>query len=125
MENEEVKQDDEPKKPDITSDDYESYREVEEGKPGAVLGYIPFLCFIPLVLMRDNKFAVKHGKQGLLLFLVEIIAVIFLLPGVSEFFWKILLVICIIIAIIGIIHGFKGRDFKVPYISDFVQNFRI
>ncbi|MBD3169268.1 MAG: hypothetical protein GF307_07275 [candidate division Zixibacteria bacterium] len=105
--------------------DYEKYREIEEGKSGAILGYIPFLCFIPLVMMRDNKFAVKHGKQGLLLFLIEIVAVIFLFPGISEFFWKLILVVCAIIAIIGIIHGLQGKEFNLPFFSDFVEKFRV
>ena len=111
--------------PETTQDEYEEYREVEEGKSGAVLGYIPFLCFIPLVLMRDNKFAVIHGKQGLLLFLIEILAVIFLFPGISDFFWKLILILCAIVALIGIIHGFQGKEFKIPYVSGFVEKFRV
>jgi fumarate reductase subunit D len=108
-----------------SQDSYEKYREIEEGKSGAVLGYIPFLCFIPLVMMRDNKFALKHGKQGLLLFLIEIVAVIFLFPGVSEFFWKLILIVCALIAIGGIIQSFQGKYFRLPYFTDFVDKFRL
>ena len=35
---------------------------IEEGKAAAILGYVPFLCFIPLIKMRHNKFAFRHGK---------------------------------------------------------------
>lgn len=104
---------------------YEDYREIEEGKSGAVLGYVPFLCFIPLVLMKDNKFAVKHGKQGLLLFLVEILAVVFLFPGISGFFWRMILILCLLTALVGIIHGLQGKDFRIPYFSDFIDQFKI
>ncbi len=105
--------------------DYDKYREVEEGKAGAILGYIPFLCFIPLVMMRDNKFAVKHGKMGLILFLIEIVAVVFLFPGISDFFWRLILILCAIIAIVGIIHSLQGKEFRLPYVSDLADKFKI
>ncbi len=105
--------------------DYESYRDIEEGKSGAVLAYIPFLCFIPLVMMKDNEFALKHGKQGLLLLLIEIVAVIFLFPGISDFFWKIILIFCFITAILGIIYSLQGKELKIPYLSKFVNKFQI
>ena len=56
---------------------------IDEGKAAAILGYIPFMCFVPLVKMKDNPFAFRHGKQGLVLFIIEIIAVIFLLPKIN------------------------------------------
>ena len=65
--------------------EYDELREIEEGKAGAILGYIPFLCFIPLIMMKDNKFAVKHGKQGLLLLLIELLAFVFLFPSPYHF----------------------------------------
>ena len=36
---------------------------IEEGKAAAILGYVPFLCFIPLIKMRDNPFAFRHGNR--------------------------------------------------------------
>ena len=56
--------------PDLEADGtYLSEEEmIEEGRAAAILGYVPFLCFIPLIRMRHNKFAYRHGKQGLFLF---------------------------------------------------------
>ena len=45
--------------------------EVEEGKFFAVISYISFLCILALVLKKENKFAVHHAKQGLVLFVFE------------------------------------------------------
>ena len=50
-------------------------KEVQEGKIYAVIGYLGILCIIPLLLKRDNKFALFHGKQGLVLFFGEVASV--------------------------------------------------
>jgi len=103
--------------------EYDELREIEEGKAGAILGYIPFLCFIPLIMMKDNKFAVKHGKQGLLLLLMELLAFIFRFPGLSSFFWRMILILCAIAAFIGILNSLQGKEYRIPYISDITDKF--
>ena len=47
-------------------------KEVQEGKIFAILAYLSVLCVIPLLLKKDNKFALHHGKQGLVIFIGEI-----------------------------------------------------
>ena len=39
----------------------------EEGRLAAVMAYIPFLCFIPLMNMKQNKEARFHARQGVML----------------------------------------------------------
>ena len=59
----------------------EEEKEIEEGKAFAVLGYLSILCLVPLLLKKDNKFALFHGKQGLILFIFEVAAgIISLVP---------------------------------------------
>jgi fumarate reductase subunit D len=98
---------------------------VEEGKVGAILAYIPFMCFVPLIKMRDNPFAVKHGKQGLILFVLEIIAVVFLLPKISDLFWGMVVVLCLVFALVGIFYALQGRTWKIPFIGDFEEKIKI
>lgn len=98
---------------------------IEEGKSAAILGYIPFLCFVPLVKMKDNPFAVRHGKQGLILFIIEILAVLFLLPKISDFFWSAVIILCVIFALLGIFNALQGKPYKVPYVGDLAERFKI
>jgi fumarate reductase subunit D len=98
---------------------------IEEGKAAAMLGYIPFMCFVPLVKMKDNPFALKHGKQGLLLFIIEIIAVIFLLPKVGDLLWGAVIVLCLAAAAAGIFFATQGQEWKVPFIGDWADKFKI
>lgn len=100
-------------------------QEIEEGKAAAILAYVPFMCFVPLVKMRQNSFALKHGKQGLILFLVEIVALIFLLPKISDLFWGFVIIACLALALAGILYAVQGREWKIPFLGDLADKFRI
>lgn len=100
-------------------------RMIEEGKAAAILGYIPFMCFVPLVKMKDNPFAFRHGKQGLVLFIIEIIAVIFLLPKISDLVWTVVLVLCLAAAVAGVIFSLQGQEWKIPLIGDWANKLKI
>lgn len=98
---------------------------IEEGKGAAILGYIPFMCFIPLIRMRDNPFALKHGKQGLILFIIEIAAVIFLLPKIGDLIWSMVIVLCLACAVAGIFFALQGQEWKIPFIGDLGDKIKI
>lgn len=58
-------------------------KDIEANKTLAALSYAWILCLVPLLGRRDSKFAQFHAKQGLVLFIIEIIAgLIFLGPAV-------------------------------------------
>lgn len=99
--------------------------EIEEGKVAAVLAYVPALCFIPLLRKKHNRFAVEHGRQGLLLFIVEIIALVFLIPIISRSFWIIVLILCLIAALVGIVFAIQGRFWKIPLIGEWAEKLKI
>jgi len=98
---------------------------IEEGKAAAILGYIPFMCFVPLVKMRENPFAVRHGKQGLILFIIEIIAAIFLLPQINYLFWGLVIILCLASGAAGIFLALQGQDWKIPFIGDLADKIKI
>lgn len=97
---------------------YEREQEIDEGKGAAILAYVPFGCFVALVRYRDNAFAVKHGKQGLILTFLELLAGLFLIPKLSEYFWVTIVFFCLASLIGGIYHAVQGKEFKVPMIGD-------
>jgi len=98
---------------------------VDEGRSAAILAYIPFLCFVPLTTMRDNKFAMHHGRQGLVLLMAEILAVLFLIPKVSNFFWVMIIILCAGSAIAGILFAVQGKMYKLPYVGDIADKFKL
>ena len=90
--------------------------EIEEGRALALLAYVPFLCFIPFLKGREaNRFVYEHGKQGVLLFLFEIIALL------GALFWKAALFLASLIAVAGIIYVIRGRRWRIPWIGPLAE----
>ncbi|MBN2227068.1 MAG: hypothetical protein JW763_06855 [candidate division Zixibacteria bacterium] len=91
----------------------------------AVLSYIPFLCLVPLLQMRDNEQARFHSRQGLILFLVELLALVFLIPGLSSLVWKMVIIVALGASVAGIIFGLQGKKYKLPIIGDLADKMKI
>lgn len=102
---------------EILADDFQT----EEGRMAAIMSYIPILCFVPLLNMKENKEARFHSKQGVMLFLIELIAVIFLIDGISDFVFKAILIIAVALSVFGIYFALQGKNYKLPLIGDLVQ----
>ena len=96
----------------------------EEGRLAAIMSYIPFLCFIPLLNMKENKEAHFHARQGVILFLIELIAVIFLIDGVSDLVFKGVLLIGLGLSAAGIYFALQGRNYRLPIVSDLAEKSR-
>jgi len=50
---------------------------VERGRLLAAIAYLPGLCFVGLLGAPDNAFIGFHGRQGFLLFAVEVMLAVF------------------------------------------------
>ena len=83
---------------------------IQEGKFFAVVGYISFLCFVPLFLKRDNRFAQFHGKQGLVLFILEVAASILkAVPALGDVVFTLAFVILGILSLVGMVKVLMGE----------------
>ena len=97
----------------------------DEGRLAAVMAYIPFLCFVPLLKMKDNKEARFHARQGVMLFLIEIIAVIFLIDIISDFVFKAVLIVAVALSLTGIYFALQGKNYRLPVISDLADKSKL
>jgi len=93
-----------------------------QGFHNAVLAYIPFLCFVALFSKDSDDYIRNHGKQGLLLLIIEIIALLMLLP-IGAFFWKVVLLVCLGFSIVGLVNAFSGKPFTLPFIGHWADKF--
>jgi len=109
----------------IKKENLSEAQEIEEGKAAALLAYIPFMCFVPLLKMRHNSFALRHGKQGLVLFMVEMLALIFYLPFISQHFWAFVLILALLASFYGVLQVLQGRDWKVPFLGDLAEKIKL
>ena len=94
-------------------------KDIQEGKIFAVIGYIGILCIVPLLLKRENKFAFYHGKQGLVLFIIEVAAFIFsVIPFLGPLLLRLSFFICGLFSLYGIIQALLGNYSRLFLVSD-------
>lgn len=91
---------------------------VVEGKPWAIMAYLWILCLVPLIMKRDNSFALFHAKQGLLLFVCSIFFAVFSMVPVLNIIGMIGDVCILVFSIMGILNVLVGRYWKVPLVGD-------
>ena len=105
----------------------ETDKVVEEGKIWAFIGYWGLFFLVPLLGKKDNKFAVFHGKQGLVLFVFWIAIVILgYLPIIGWFVIRpIGWLIFVILAIMGMVMSLQGKYWKMPVLGDIAEKINI
>ena len=85
----------------------------------AALGYLAFLCFVPLLLKKEHRFVQFHGKQGLALFILEVATFILkAVPAMGETLFTPAFVVLSIFSIVGIIKALMGESWPVPVIHE-------
>ncbi len=90
----------------------------------SILAYVPILCLLPLLQEERDPEMQKHGRQGLVLFLVELVLIVLLIPGVSTFLLELALVICVVFAFFGAWNAWQGNFWRIPLISDLAERSR-
>lgn len=110
----------------MTTQSPEQGNEVLEGKIYAVMSYWFFLCIIPFVLKKDNKFAVFHGRQGLVLFIFLSAGFLFsILPLIGALFYKLTLFIYMLCLLYGTVQSLRGKYSRIPVIYQVSQKINI
>jgi len=93
--------------------------EVQDAKFFAAIGYLSFLCFVPLALKKGNKFAEFHGKQGLVLCILEIAAFILkVVPVLGDLVSTLGVVVFGILSLVGIVKVLMGEKWEMPVIHE-------
>ena len=107
------------------------------GKPDSnrgimiVLSYLWVLALVPLLLEKDDSEVQWHAKNGLALFVAELIlwvalAILGLVPVLGCILvpvWLALSVAVIVVHIICIVKGLNGERFIVPGVSQYADRF--
>ncbi|OGW79046.1 MAG: hypothetical protein A2Z83_02165 [Omnitrophica bacterium GWA2_52_8] len=93
--------------------------EIQDGKFFAAIGYINVLCFVPLLLKKKNNFAQFHGKQALVLFILEIAASILkVVPALGDLVFTVAFVLFGILSLVGVMKVLMGEYWEMPVIFE-------
>jgi fumarate reductase subunit D len=98
-------------------------QQMKEAKVLAAVSYWGFFCILPLVLMKNNKFAVYHGKQGLVLFIFLVAGfIVSILPVLGPMIYRLVLFIYLVLLLWGSIAALAGKKAPIPFVSKIAEN---
>ncbi|MEI7750986.1 MAG: hypothetical protein WCJ71_02745 [Candidatus Omnitrophota bacterium] len=96
--------------------------EAQDAQFFAAIGYLSFLCFVPLVLKKGNNFALFHGKQALVLFIFELAAAILkVVPWMGDLLFTVSFVVFGIVSLIGIVKVLMGERWEIPVVHEIAE----
>lgn len=93
----------------------------EGAKWYAAMAYLPLVCMVPLFLNRDNEYIQKHAKQGFILFMIELIAMMLKIDAI----WDLLIFVCLAVGIIGALSLLVRGEIHIPVLSDLADKLKI
>lgn len=97
-------------------------KDVEENKLIAALSYIWILFLVPLLTKKDSKFCREHAKQGLILFIVWIVAsLVIWIPIIGQ----ILGLAILIVDIVAFVKCLMGEFWEIPVIGPLRNKFNL
>ncbi len=97
--------------------------DVSDENLAAAFSYIGFLVLIPLFTRKHDPYVHFHAKQGLVIFIGEVVAVIAAQwVGVVG---GLLFVLLLIASVIGLIQSLQGKRFRIPGIAELTDKFNI
>ncbi len=97
-------------------------KDVEDNKVMAALSYAWILFLVPLLGKRDSKFAQFHAKQGLVLFIIELIASLLMWFPV---FGQLIMLALLVVSVLGIIKALNGEWWKIPFIHEWSKKINL
>jgi uncharacterized membrane protein len=97
-------------------------------KPGlspkiqACMSYLGILALVPLVLNSDDDYARFHARQGVIIWMWEVLAIYALVIPGGRMFFTISSFLCFTLSVIGLISVLLGRAWKFPVIGDWAES---
>lgn len=114
--------------PEITSTEEKTTGTQSSQKinPLGILCYLGILVLIPWFTAKDDEFIKFHVKQGLTLFIAEVITVIVgLIPLIGWILAFIGWIIWLILTVLGIVNVLKGEKKSLPLIGKYAESWKI
>ena len=89
--------------------------DVLDGKMYAVLSYFSAFCIIPLILKKNNPFVLAHGRQGLVLFVAQVGAMV--LSIILPWAYRPLMFVLFGFSFWGMVTALRGQFVELPVIA--------
>jgi uncharacterized membrane protein len=100
-------------------------------KIAAAMGYIPFLCFVPLIIGDKSEFLVFHARQGIVITLITLSLAV-LGPVLTIFvpFFGAMIALCLDVAlalmiILGAWRAYQGELWELPVVGKYAKMIKL
>jgi fumarate reductase subunit D len=88
----------------------------------AAMSYLGILALVPLVINGRDPYVGFHARQGLILWIWEVLAVFSLaIPVVGRIFFQISSMICFILSVAGLLSVLLGKAWKLPIVGNWAE----
>lgn len=100
--------------------------DINKNRYVACISYVSLLFILPLLIVRDSPFVKEHAKQGMVLFLFEVIStIIYYFPIFGKFLGSLILIVCFVFSVIGFLVALTGGFIAFPVIYDLAKEIKI
>jgi len=110
-----------------------------EDKVFAALGYLSILFVVPLILKHDNDSVYFHAKQGMVLFLAEVVVwfvlfmlesfIVALLPRISfsitSWLGALAWILFVALSVIGVYNALRGKRWEMPILGRIAKSVEV
>lgn len=94
--------------------------DVTKNKVFAILSYFGILFILPLLCCKNSSYAKFHANQGLLLFIIEVVAgVLNIIPILGNILSAVLYLVVLVFFILGVVSAAQGTMKPLPLIGSF------
>ncbi len=88
----------------------------------SAISYLGILCFLPFLLKTKNDYVRFHAKQGLSIFIMEIIfTLIWIIPFIGWIIGALGWLACFVVSIIGFVKALFGEEWQIPGLKKLVN----
>lgn len=83
----------------------------------ALMSYLGILCLVPLIVNKEDELVHFHARQGLVLWIWSVLALIFLqLPGIGKILFSTSVMAILVCSLVGIVAVLLGKAWKIPLV---------
>ena len=81
------------------------------------MSYLGILCFVPMLMSRDEEYVYFHAKQGLVIWMWSVLAMFGLyLPGIGKWLFSMSALGVVVFSAVGILSVVLNRAWKLPLV---------
>ena len=81
------------------------------------MSYLGILCFVPMLMNKDDEYVYFHAKQGLVIWMWSVLAIFCLyLPGIGKWLFSISVFGVFVYSVVGVLSVVFNRAWKLPFV---------